>query len=76
MRFDLASRGNVELRIFDVSGASVRQLVRGELEGGQHEIGWDGRDLLGRPLRAGMYLYQLRVDGKVVGSTKGLFLGP
>jgi flagellar hook assembly protein FlgD len=66
----------VELRIFDVSGASVQRLVRGELDRGPHEIGWDGRDLLGKPLRAGMYLYQLRVDGRVVGSAKGLFLGP
>jgi hypothetical protein len=58
--FDLARRGQVTLRIFDVSGRLVRTLVDGsELESGSHRVEWNGRDQVGAQVGAGLYFCRL-----------------
>ena len=42
-----------------MTGQLVRTLVRGVLTAGPHEVAWDGRDTLGRPVSSGVYLYRL-----------------
>lgn len=59
--FALPSAGHVDLEVYDVSGARVRTLVRGERSAGQHTIAWDGRTDEGRRAPAG--LYYLRFQG-------------
>jgi hypothetical protein len=54
----------VELRILDVTGRSVRTLVRGAAEPGMRTAVWDGRDAAGREAATGIYFVQLRVDGR------------
>ncbi len=71
----LDAPGRAELRIYDVTGRMVRQLMRGQLGSGPHQFVWDGRDDFGGLLRSGMYFYKLTVDGKVTGSEKAVFLG-
>lgn len=60
-RFDysLAEGGPAELRVFDVSGRSVRSLLRGMLDAGTHRAEWDGRDDHGRVVPSGVYLARL-----------------
>jgi len=65
IRFDLPRAAQVGLRVYNVAGRVVRDLIEpSQSEAGQHEISWDGRDQSGRPLAAGVYLYRLTVDGK------------
>ncbi len=60
VRFDLASRARVDLRVFDVAGRVVRTLTAGRvLEAGRHDVAWDGRDDAGRAVGAGLYFYRL-----------------
>ena len=59
IRFSLGRRGQVTLRIYDVSGRSVRELWRGEAGAGEHPIAWDGRDDLGRGAPSGVYIVRL-----------------
>jgi endonuclease I len=59
IRFDLAQRGRVALRIYDVTGRVVRTLAGGEFEAGSHALDWDGRDESGSPLQAGLYFCRL-----------------
>ena len=53
--------GDVELAIYNVLGQPVRQVWNGALAAGEHRLGWDGRDELGQPVAAGVYLYRLQV---------------
>jgi len=52
---------DVELRVFDLSGRSVRRLVVDAQPPGEYETTWDGTDDAGRPVASGMYAYWLRV---------------
>ncbi len=63
IRFDLAQRSDVGLRIYDVHGRLVRTLVEGALEPGAHRTLWDGRSDGGRPAASGVYLVELRAGG-------------
>ncbi|MDZ7361220.1 MAG: T9SS type A sorting domain-containing protein [candidate division KSB1 bacterium] len=53
-------RGAVSLRIYNMLGEIVRELVAGELSAGVYRQVWDGLDHSGRRLASGLYLYQLR----------------
>jgi photosystem II stability/assembly factor-like uncharacterized protein len=58
--FYLPKQEIVSLRIFDVSGRLVRELVAGEtMTMGRHETVWNGRDNTGRRVASGTYFYRL-----------------
>ncbi|MCI0451159.1 MAG: M6 family metalloprotease domain-containing protein [Candidatus Latescibacteria bacterium] len=59
IRFYLPERGPVELDVYDVRGALVRRLARGEFDSGPHAVDWDGTDVHGQPVASGMYVYRL-----------------
>lgn len=59
IRFGLARRGHVMLRVFDVAGRLVRRLVDEELEARWHAVQWDGLDGRGRRVPSGVYFYRL-----------------
>lgn len=56
IQFHLASESGTSLRIVDIGGRFVRELVAGSLAAGDHRLAWDGRDAGGRPAAAGAYL--------------------
>ena len=63
---DLATDASrVSLTVYDVLGRRVRQVWQGPLEAGTHRFTWDGRDEAGKGVAAGVYLYQVEVDGRV-----------
>ena len=53
------------LTVYDVLGRRVRQVWDGPLGAGSHQFVWDGRDAAGREVAAGVYVYQVEVDGRV-----------
>ena len=55
----------VALVIYDVLGRRVRQVWQGPLQAGRHRFTWDGRDDAGKAVAAGVYIYQVEVDGRV-----------
>ena len=61
--FELPEADEVTLRVMDLSGRLVRELVAGRTYGpGRHEVVWNGRDDAGRQVASGTYFYQYR-DG-------------
>ena len=54
----------VSLTVYDVLGRRVRQVWQGPLGAGRHRFVWDGRDEAGKAVAAGVYLYQVEVDGR------------
>ena len=55
----------VTLTVYDVLGRRVRQVWQGSLGAGRHRFVWDGRDAVGKAVAAGVYIYQVEVDGQV-----------
>ncbi|MBD3334684.1 MAG: M20/M25/M40 family metallo-hydrolase [Candidatus Eisenbacteria bacterium] len=64
LRFDLPQRRPVRLGIYDVTGRLVRQLYSGSLDGGRHELRWNGRDGEGRFMGSGVYWARMQIDGE------------
>ena len=66
MPLELATDASeVSLRVYDVLGRRVRQVWQGPLGAGRHRFVWDGCDEAGKAVAAGVYLYQVEVDGQV-----------
>ena len=61
--FDLDSQTIVSLKIYDVGGQLVKELVRGEsYPAGRYERLWDGRDNNGVAVASGLYLYRIDTE--------------
>ncbi len=57
--FSLAGPEAVTLTVYNVLGKLVRTLVNDIRLGGQHTVGWDGRDDAGVRVASGVYMYAL-----------------
>ena len=63
--FDLPKQSQVTISIFNSAGQLVRRLVNSDYEAGSHNIVWNSRDDLGKPVASGLYLYTIRASGFV-----------
>jgi len=63
IRFEIAeteaSRGNVRLSIYDISGRLVRLLLDERLSPGAYRVVWNGRDGFENPVASGVYFVAL-----------------
>jgi flagellar hook assembly protein FlgD len=50
------------LRIYDVAGRLVRNLVDETSPAGTGQVLWDGRDRTGKPAPGGLYFYRLETS--------------
>jgi len=55
--------GNVSLRVFDVTGRTVRTVANGHQKAGSYSVNWDPKDSRGRQVARGVYLYRLDTPG-------------
>jgi hypothetical protein len=61
LAFGLARSEKVEVRVFDVTGRSVKTVANRVFQGGkEHVVVWDGTDEAGNKVRSGVYFYQLK----------------
>lgn len=65
IQFSLPETQNVNMRIFDLKGQLVRQLMDGVLDAGEYQEQWDGTNAGGIMLPSGLYLIQLRIGKEV-----------
>ncbi len=56
LRYDLARRSTVVIRVYDVLGRQVATLVDGEHGPGTYHVVWDGRSASGAALSSGTYV--------------------
>jgi hypothetical protein len=60
IRFNLARRSEVSLKIYDNAGRLVRDLFEGFLDSGPQSVKWNGRDDSGKAVSSGVYHYTFR----------------
>lgn len=60
IRYRVPESGPVTLRVYDVAGQLVRELVSGWQPAGRHRVEWDGRRGAGDEVGGGVYLCELR----------------
>lgn len=63
IRYDLPQAAFVRLRIFNVKGQQVRELVAKRQAAGEYKVAWDSRDDTGLLVAAGTYFYRLEAAG-------------
>jgi hypothetical protein len=60
--FDLPEPAHVKLTIYNVLGQEVITLADGRMDGGSHEVDWDGKAANGNRVSSGIYFYRLLTD--------------
>jgi hypothetical protein len=60
IRYVLPASGVASLRVYDVDGRLVRELLKGEVRPGARTTTWDGRDSHGSQVSAGVYFVRLQ----------------
>jgi parallel beta-helix repeat protein len=58
---ELGASQRVDLRVYDLKGRLVRQLVAEPQVAGIHTVTWNGVDDAGRKVASGVYFYRLRI---------------
>lgn len=64
IQFNIPSKTDVMLSIYDISGKLIKTMVNEELESGYHTVKWSGDDETGKAVSSGMYVYRLDVNGE------------
>ena len=60
LTYDLPEQAQVTLTVYDMLGREVTQLVNTTQEAGYRSVRWNATDKTGKPVSAGVYLYQIR----------------
>ena len=69
----LPEASNVSLNIYDLNGQLIRELVSSSVRAGVHTLNWDGTNINGGKVSAGMYLYTINT-GKYTSTNKMILL--
>ena len=73
LRYDLPVDNHIILTIYDLNGREINQIVNTSQPAGHHSVMWNSTDSFGKPVSAGVYLYQIRA-GEFVQTRKMVLL--
>ncbi len=62
IKFTLHTPSHTDLKIYNIKGQLVKNLFKGRLNPGNHQIAWKGEDDKGNILSSGVYLYKLTTN--------------
>ena len=72
LRYDLPENGHVNITIYDMLGREVKTLINQTQDAGYRSVIWNATNDYGKPVSAGIYLYQIQVGEYI--STKKMVL--
>ncbi len=72
IRYSVVNSGNVSLKIYDVLGREIKNLVNQQQSNGTYEITWNGDDHFGNKVSTGIYFYRIETENFV--ETKKMIL--
>jgi len=73
LRYDLPEQANVNIIIYDLLGRQVKSLINQTQDAGFKSIIWNATNNYGKPVSAGIYLYQIQA-GEFVQTKKMVLL--
>ena len=73
LRFDLNEDSFVSITIYDMMGRVIKNLLNNHQTSGYKTIQWDATNNYGKPVSAGIYLYQIQA-GKYISTKKMVLL--
>ena len=73
LRYDLPENGLVNIIIYDILGRRVKTLISQPQTAGQRSVQWNATNDYGKPVSAGVYLYQIQT-GKYISTKKMVLL--
>nr|MCS5662080.1 T9SS type A sorting domain-containing protein [Dehalococcoidia bacterium] len=62
LRYDLPEHSHVTLTVYDMLGKDIIRLVQTTQEAGFKSVQWNATDNMGRPVSAGVYIYQIEAE--------------
>lgn len=69
INYSLATAGQVSIKVYNVLGELVTELINIYQSAGSYSVGFDAGDI-----SSGVYFYQLQIDGSIVGSKKMMLI--
>ena len=72
LRYDLPENAMINITIYDMLGSQVKTLINQTQDAGYRSVIWDATNDYGKPVSAGMYLYQIQAGEYI--STKKMVL--
>jgi glycosidase len=72
IQFDVPTTEKVSARIFNILGQEVAVIADGVFPAGEHQVVWNGRSQVGRPLSSGVYF--VRLEAGTVTNIKKIIL--
>ena len=73
LRYDLPENSHVNITIYDMLGRQVKNLINQTQDAGYRSVRWNATDDYGKPVSAGIYLYQIQA-GEFVQTKKMVLL--
>ena len=70
IEFSIQSDSNIELSIYNTKGQIIKTLTDSFFEKGNHSVIWNSDNNFGKSVSSGIYLYNLKVNGKTVAVNK------
>ncbi|WP_456407149.1 alpha-amylase family glycosyl hydrolase [Caldithrix abyssi] len=62
--FYLPTTEEISLRVYNMRGQLIKELISGRLNSGWHKIAWDGVNQAGNTVASGVYVYRLQAGKK------------
>jgi len=62
IEFAIPVKSEVTLKIYNILGKEIRQLLGQSLSAGTYRVKWDGTDASGSTVASGVYLYRIKTD--------------
>jgi len=72
LRYDIPENSHVTITIYDMLGRQVKTLINQTQDAGYKSLIWDATNDYGKPVSAGIYLYQIQAGEYI--STKKMVL--
>ncbi len=64
IEFGVPKAAKVLIRIYNIRGQLVKELVNQKYEPGKFKVVWEGKNSFGKPVATGVYFYRLEAGGK------------
>ena len=69
INFTITDATQVSLKIYNISGKEITNLVDGFYSTGNYDIKWNAKDSFGNDLPSGIYIYQLNTNHGILSNT-------